>query len=126
MTRWCGLICQTFPRLKSGWSVETPRSKLCCDCRLMHFFARRRIRSFLTTALAVVLIAYWLRWLDVHLNRANYASGYLLYGLVVFLALFNLRKKLPSLPLGSASAWLQLHLYVGIIAGAVFGLHLAW
>jgi hypothetical protein len=84
------------------------------------------MRSLVITALAVVLIAYWLRWLDVHLYRASYASGYLLYGLVAFLALFNLRKKLPSLPLGSASTWLQLHLYVGIIAGAVFGMHLAW
>jgi uncharacterized membrane protein len=84
------------------------------------------MRSLVITALVVVLIAYWLRWLDVHLYRASYASGYLLFGLVAFLALFNLRKKLPSLPLGSASTWLQSHLYVGIIAGAVFGMHLAW
>lgn len=89
-------------------------------------FARRRLRSLTLAALAVVAIWYWLRWVDVSLGRPNFASGYLLYGLVTFLALFNLRKKLPTLPLGNASSWLQLHIYVGLVAGAVFGMHLAW
>lgn len=72
------------------------------------------------------MIAYWLRWIDLDLGRPQFASGYLLYGLVAFLALFNIRKKFPTLPLGGAASWLQLHIYVGLIAGAVFGMHLAW
>lgn len=76
--------------------------------------------------LTLVTIAYWLRWIDLGLGRSAFASGYLLYGLVVFLALFNLRKKLPTLPLGNASVWLQVHIYAGLVAGGVFGLHLAW
>lgn len=74
----------------------------------------------------VVVIWYWLRWIDLGLGRPSIMSGYLLYGLVVFLALFNLQKKLPTLPLGNASLWLQVHIYVGLVAGAVFGLHLAF
>ncbi len=89
-------------------------------------FVRRRARSLLLAVAVVVVIAYWLRWIDLELGRKQFASGYLLYGLVVFLALFNIRKKLPTLPLGGASSWLQLHIYVGLIAGAVFGMHLAW
>jgi hypothetical protein len=87
---------------------------------------RRRFRSLTLAVLALAAIAYWLRWIDLELGRPAFASGYLLYGLVVFLALLNLRKKLPTLPLGHASAWLQLHIYVGLVAGGVFGLHLAW
>lgn len=87
---------------------------------------RRRYRSLALAIGAIAAIAYWLRWVDLELGRRAFASGYLLYGLVVFLALFNLRKKLPTLPLGSASAWLQLHIYAGLVAGGVFALHLAW
>lgn len=92
----------------------------------MKSFARRRIRSLALTALVLVGIAFWLRWIDLNLGRPALASGYLLFGLVLWLALFNLRKKVPTLPLGSASAWLQLHIYTGLVAGGVFGLHLAW
>lgn len=92
----------------------------------MNTFARRRYRSLALASLVVAGVAYWLRWIDLELGRPTFASGYLLYGLVVFLALFNLRKKLPTLPLGNASMWLQVHIYAGLVAGAVFGLHLAW
>lgn len=89
----------------------------------MTSLVRRRIRSLLLALLVLAAIAYWLRWVELGLGRSSYASGYLLYGLVAFLALFNLRKKLPMLPLGSASAWLQLHIYVGLVAGGLFAMH---
>jgi hypothetical protein len=52
----------------------------------------------------------------------------LLLGAVLFLALYNVRKKLPFLPLGSSTAWLQWHLYVGMGTVAVFAMHVgaAW
>jgi len=86
----------------------------------------RRLRSLLVAALVVVAIVVGLRAVDLGLGRAQYASGYLLYGLVAFLTLFSLRKKLPTLPLGSASSWLQIHLYGGVVAGLLFGIHLDW
>jgi hypothetical protein len=42
---------------------------------------------------------------------------------VLFLALYNVRKKLPFLPLGSSAAWLQAHIYVGMGTVVVFVLH---
>jgi len=42
---------------------------------------------------------------------------------VGFLALYNLRKKLPFLPLGSSTAWLQWHLYVGMGSVGIFAMH---
>jgi hypothetical protein len=50
-------------------------------------------------------------------------TGVLLYGLVLALALFNARKKLPFLPLTRASTWLQFHVYGGWIAVLLFFLH---
>lgn len=89
----------------------------------MTYFRHRRLRSCVLALLAVVAIAYWLSWIDNGLGRSSFASGYMLYGLVGFLALFNLRKKLPMLPLGSAAAWLQLHIYTGVVTGGVFAMH---
>ena len=42
---------------------------------------------------------------------------------VVVLASYNLRKKLPVLPLGSSAAWLQFHIYVGLLSFLVFAAH---
>ena len=53
-------------------------------------------------------------------------SGWILLAMVVFLAAFNLHKKLPFMPLGSAAGWLQLHIYVGLLSIVAFGLHVAW
>jgi hypothetical protein len=50
-------------------------------------------------------------------------TGLLLYALVLALALFNARKKLPFLPLARASTWLQFHVYGGWLAVLVFFLH---
>ena len=48
-------------------------------------------------------------------------------GCIVFLAAFNLRKKITVLPaIGSARFWMQLHIYVGLATFAIFGFHIAW
>jgi hypothetical protein len=58
-----------------------------------------------------------------NLNSSAFTSGYLLMAATVFLALYNVRKKLAFLPLGSATAWLQWHLYIGMSSAGVFLLH---
>ncbi len=57
------------------------------------------------------------------MTRSAFTTGYLLLSAVLFLALYNVRKKLPFLPLGSSAAWLQWHIYVGIGSVGVFALH---
>ena len=42
---------------------------------------------------------------------------------MVFLALFNARKKLSMIPLGNASTWLLLHAVGGVLVLAVYWLH---
>jgi len=71
-------------------------------------------------AAALVLLASVLR---TALLPAALWTGTLLYALVVALALFNTRKKLPFLPLTRASTWLQFHVYAGWLAVLLFFLH---
>ena len=60
------------------------------------------------------------------LLKTGLATGWSLLVLVVGLALYNVRKKLPFLPLGSAATWLQIHIYLGLFSGILFVLHLQW
>lgn len=88
-------------------------------------FASRRLRLVSIAALLAALLA-WLNWLyDLSLRDASFFSGWLLFGGMVFLTLYNIRKKLPFLPLLSSSFWLQLHIYSGLLVLVAFLLHTA-
>jgi hypothetical protein len=50
-------------------------------------------------------------------------TGWTLVGTISLLALFNIRKRLPMLPLGNASTWLFLHAVFGVLALGLFWLH---
>jgi hypothetical protein len=64
--------------------------------------------------------------LTSHLRRAALFSGATLLALVLFLTLFNARKKLPFLPLLRASTWMQFHIYAGYLSVILFGIHTRW
>ena len=89
------------------------------------FAARRRQNVVALLALIAILLAADASGAAA-LHRTAAASGWLLLALVVGLALYNLRKKLPQLPLGNSATWLQLHIYAGLLSGVVFGMHLRW
>jgi hypothetical protein len=89
----------------------------------MRYFVRRRIRSA-----TLVLFALTLVWLLAgaqarSLGHAAFLTGYIMLAAIGFLALYNVRKKLPFLPLGSSTAWLQCHIYVAIGSLGVYLLH---
>lgn len=87
-------------------------------------FVRRRLRNTTLTLLSLAAVWLWVRAQERNLSSSTFTTGYLLLIAVTFLALYNLRKKLPSLPLGSSAAWLQWHLYVGMASMGVFALHI--
>ncbi len=89
----------------------------------MRYFTRRRVRNIGLAMIALPGIWLWTNMLARSLRPPAYATGYLLLSAVLFLALYNVRKKLPFLPLGSSAAWLQWHLYVGMGSIGVFALH---
>lgn len=83
---------------------------------------RRLVNGGLALAGALLAGALYLAWTH-SLHDASFVTGWLLLALVVALTLFNARKKLPFLPLLSARAWLQAHVYVGLVTVVVFLLH---
>jgi hypothetical protein len=87
-------------------------------------FAARRLRNLaLTAAATLVLVVVYARIPAFEWQGASLFTGWLLVAAVLFLAFFNIRKKLPFLPLLPASTWLQLHVHVAIVAIVVFALH---
>jgi len=86
---------------------------------------RRWRKTFLLLALTTVLLLAEAIG-SAALRKTGLATGWLLLALVVGLALYNVRKKFPFLPLGSAATWLQIHIYLGLFSGILFGLHLQW
>jgi hypothetical protein len=87
---------------------------------------RRALRLWLLFALVMVAITAWWRYEWLTLRPHAFTSGGLLLSAVVFLAAYNLRKKLTFLPLGSSATWLKVHLYVGIGAVWLFLLHISF
>ena len=92
----------------------------------MNAFAVRRRSGF-----AFLLAASLLTWgvvetLDASLRSTHFWSGWLLLLLAISLALFNVRKKLPFLELGNATAWMEFHAYAGLFAIAVFLAHVGF
>ena len=53
-----------------------------------------------------------------------YVWGWLLFFLILILSLYNARKKLPFLPLGTSEGWMQFHIYAGLLTVVFFLLHL--
>lgn len=84
---------------------------------------RRRVASILlTTLLLAALVVAYVKIAPLY-PRHPYLSGWLFFAVILFLTFFNLRKKVPFLRLGTTSFWLQLHVYIGIISGALFIVH---
>ncbi|HWA24952.1 MAG TPA: hypothetical protein VG734_04685 [Lacunisphaera sp.] len=86
------------------------------------FLARRWLLALVTLAVGAGIVFGWQLGVIALRPMAIY-SGWLLMALVLVLTFFNARKKLPFLPLLSASAWMQAHIYLGWLGCFVFVLH---
>ena len=83
----------------------------------------RRVCYALVTLIVAALLATVLAVYDASLHRTGFLSGWLLFAAIIVLTLYNLRKQLPFLPLGTATAWLELHIYLGWLSILLFALH---
>lgn len=89
----------------------------------MSTLAERRLRHSLFTALAIAAFVA-LDWIyRASLHNAQTLDGWLLIVAVLALMLFNVRKKIPVLPLLSAAAWLEIHAYLGVATVVIFVMH---
>ena len=92
----------------------------------MNKLRRRRCRNILIVIVLAILAIALDRLASLSLFRTTILSGWVLLCMVVGLALYNVRKKLDFLPLGSSTTWLQVHIYVGWLSFVIFVLHLHW
>ncbi len=89
---------------------------------MITFLNRRLLLSLATATAAGGLVWAWILG-RMALRPVALYSGWLLLVVLLALTFFNARKKLPFFPLISASAWLQVHIYLGWLACFVFVLH---
>ncbi|HCU88840.1 MAG TPA: hypothetical protein DGR97_02805 [Gammaproteobacteria bacterium] len=92
----------------------------------MRAFTIRRCRNLLLTAIGCLFAYEAVNAAKIAFFKHQFFSGWLLLSIVAFLALYNLRKRFVTIPLGSNATWLQLHIYVGLTSVFVFFLHLDW
>ncbi len=83
----------------------------------------RILLTWISTVLILILLVLWAHQAELKLGFPTIVTGWFLFGILVALALFNIRKKLSNLPLANASSWLALHLPGGVLAVGVFWLH---
>ena len=84
----------------------------------------RRLAYIVLTAALFVVAALQVQNDSRTLTDPTPLTGYYLFGLMIFLAVFNTRKKLSMLPIGSVSFWLRLHVSGGLLTLGLFWLHI--
>lgn len=89
-------------------------------------FIRRRLLNTAATVAIMVAIIFFYSYLDSHFYPTATISGISLYVLILFLAAYNVRKKITSIPMIKSSTWLQAHIYVGYISIFIFLLHISF
>ena len=90
----------------------------------MRTLYKRRLLS--STILVVILLVVFLvsSQLRNALIEPAYFTGWLMFVIMLMLLLFNLRKKISFLPLGSAYMWAQLHIYGGVLMLVISLMHI--
>ena len=89
-------------------------------------FASRRFRSISIVLLAILLIWTGHQAVRVSLYQEQFLTGWILTAIILILVFYNIRKKISVLPIGSASTWLQMHIYLGLVSIFLFFLHTGW
>jgi len=81
---------------------------------------RRQFIFGLFALIAATAGAFWLNGKFNTLPDYAYLTGYALLAGMFVLTIYNLRKKLPFLPLGKSETWLQIHIYLGFFTTLLF------
>lgn len=86
-------------------------------------FKKRRtwgltISVILGALFSIIMLSY-----SVMLSNTAFFSGWVLFSLMIFLTLYNARKKLTYPPLFKSASWMQFHIYGGLLSFLVFFFH---
>jgi len=84
------------------------------------------IRYFTLLGIFVAtIIAFTLHAIEMpnHLQRPEFLTGYVMFGLMLLVALLNVRKKLSMVPIGRAAYWLAGHAFFGVMLIGLYFVH---
>ena len=85
---------------------------------------RRQFAFGMLALVAATVGALWLHQKFGALPNHAFLTGWALLAGMFGLTIYNARKKLPFLPLGSSETWLQVHIYLGFFTTLLFLIHL--
>jgi hypothetical protein len=92
--------------------------------KIQQGFSQNRIWACIGLATLLFLGTWqWTLQIDRSLGFSAFASGWVLFSVLAFLALFSIRKRLTFMPLAPASFWFMLHAVGGFLALFLFWLH---
>lgn len=85
---------------------------------------RRESRiGLVTVALATLVGLVIYAAYTYSLRSVSYLTGWTLFVAVAALTLFNARKKISTVPVGRATLWLDIHVWLGALAVVIFAAH---
>ncbi len=85
---------------------------------------RRQLFSGLFLLALASVAAVWVNWRFEAVPNYAFLTGWALLAGIFVLTIYNVRKKLPFLPLGKSETWLQIHVYLGFFTTLLFLIHL--
>lgn len=89
---------------------------------MIHFRSRRALGLWVTLfAAGVFAVAHY--GIEISLGHPAFFTGTSLFVCLLLLGLLGIRKRLVMLPIGSASFWVQCHIYTGLFALFIYTLH---
>ncbi|MBT3923278.1 MAG: hypothetical protein HOI80_00740 [Alphaproteobacteria bacterium] len=92
--------------------------------KIQQGFSLVRIWRYVGLASLLFLVTWqWTIQIDRSLGVSAFASGWVLFGVLAFLSLFSIRKRLPFMPLAPSAIWFMLHTIGGFLALFLFWLH---
>lgn len=92
----------------------------------MMTFARRRRRNTIITIVVGTLLVVLNRGYEIALFEDGIVTGWALLAIVFGLTLFRVRKAITMVPLLTNAAWMQVHIYAGLLSIVLFLFHVDW
>lgn len=78
---------------------------------------------WIASFLILLFLMVWTSQAELKYGFPSIVTGWSLFGVLIALSLFNIRKKITSFPLANSSSWLNMHLPVGFLTLGIFWLH---
>jgi len=92
----------------------------------MTLFPKQRSIGLIVFLLSSALVVWAHEKFAAAMPRFAYLSGWALFAVILALTFYNARKKISFLPLLTSQAWLQFHIYAGLLTAVLFCVHISY